>query len=188
MKIVEGLILGALFGGALYYVGASNPKKLLSMLRLQDLSLMKIILFAIGFASTLLAAAALLGIFDVSHLNIKSTNLGVVIGGLIFGLGFGGLGTCPGTCVAATTSGGMGKAITAVIGGLAGAFVFSITYGGFKEMGLFDTMNLGRLTLFSLTDKFPAVFEVGYVGLLAVGIVFMIIGAVIPIKPFKNNI
>lgn len=186
MKIIEGLILGALFGGALYYVGASNPKKLLSMLRLQDLGLMKIIFFAIGFGSTLLSIAALLNGFEASHLHIKTTNLGVIIGGLIFGLGFGGLGTCPGTCVAATTSGGRGKAITAVIGGLAGAFTFSMTYGYFKNLGLFDVMNLGKLTWFNLSDKFPSIFNIGYTGLLIVGICFMVVGAMLPQHLLKD--
>lgn len=186
MKVLEGLILGGLFGGALYYVGASNPKKLLSMLRLQDLSLMKIIFFAIGFGSTLLSVAALLGGFDASHLHIKTTHLGVIIGGLIFGLGFGGLGTCPGTCVAATTSGGRGKAVTAVIGGLTGAFTFSMIYGYLADLGLFDTMNLGQLTWFNISDKFPSVFSVGYVGLLIVGICFMVVGAIVPQHFLKN--
>lgn len=186
MQIIEGLLLGALFGGALYYVGASNPKKLLSMLRLQNLSLMKIIFFAIGFGSVLLSIAALLGVFDVSHLHVKTTHLGVVLGGLIFGLGFGGLGTCPGTCVVATTSGGMWKAVSAVIGGVVGAFVFSISYGYFNAMGLFDTMNLGKLTWFNITDEFPAVFNIGYVGLLIVGVCFMAIAAILPEQLREN--
>lgn len=187
MKIIEGLILGALFGGALYYVGASNPKKLLGMLRLQDLSLMKIIFFAIGFGSTLLSITALLGIFDASHLSIKATNLGVIIGGLIFGLGFGSLGTCPGTCVVAATSGGKGKAISTILGGLVGAFAFSMTYGYFAKLGLFDAMNLGKLTWFNISDKFPSVFGVGYVGLLMIGLVFMAIAIILPINLFKEN-
>lgn len=186
MKIIEGLILGALFGGALYYVGASNPKKLLSMLRLQDLSLMKIIFFAIGFGSTLLSIVALLGDFDYGHLSIKTTHLGVIIGGLIFGLGFGSLGTCPGTCVAATSSGGKGKAIAAVVGGLIGAFVFSETYGYFRSLGLFDAINLGKLTWFNISDQFPSVFNIGYGGLLMVGIGFMIVGAILPKQFLKG--
>ena len=48
MNILLAVILGGLFGFALYFAGASHPKKLVSMLKLQDISLMKIILFAIG--------------------------------------------------------------------------------------------------------------------------------------------
>ena len=54
------------------------------------------------------------GWFDVSHLSVKPLHLGVVIGGLIFGLGFGSVGTCPGTCVAGAMTGGFKKAISAM--------------------------------------------------------------------------
>ncbi len=180
------IILGGLFGFVLYLVGASNPKKLISMLRLQDLYLMKTIIFAIGFSSVLLFFANLFGIFDISHLSIKSTNLGVVVGGLIFGIGFGWVGTCPGTCVAATGSGGFKKAISAVIGGLFGAFAFSMSYGFFKNLGLFNTMDLGKLTLFNISEKYPSVFDIGFSGLLIVGIIFMVIGVILPQKPFSK--
>src|SRR5690606_34350788 len=129
MKILSAIILGGLFGFALYKSGASNLKKLLATLRLEDLSLMKTILFGIGFASILLSLASLVGLFNIGHLSIKTTHLGVIIGGLIFGIGFGAAGTCPGTCVAAAGSDGVKKAISAVIGGLLGAFVFSLSYG-----------------------------------------------------------
>lgn len=185
MELIRAIVLGALFGGALYWVGASNPKKLVSMLRLSDLTLMKIIVFAIGFSSVLLAAAISLGIFDLSHLSIKSTNLGVILGGLIFGIGFGWAGTCPGTCVAASGTGGFKKGLAAVLGGLIGAFAFSMTYGAWKQIGLFRTMDFGKLTLFHLSDRFPAVFQVGAVGLLLVGFVFMGIAYLLPTKGRK---
>lgn len=51
MQIVLAIILVTIFGAVLYWVGASSPKKLIAMLRLEDLTLMKIIVFAIGFAS-----------------------------------------------------------------------------------------------------------------------------------------
>ncbi|NCB31753.1 MAG: hypothetical protein EOM66_10145, partial [Clostridia bacterium] len=160
MEIVLAIILGCLFGAALYWVGASSPKKLTAMLRLEDLTLMKIIVFAIGFASVLLSVFSLLGWLNVAHLSVKATNLGVVIGGLLFGVGFGTVGTCPGTCVAAAGSGGAGKAISAILGGLFGAWLFSMTYGFWKDLGLFQVMDLGKLTLFQISEKFPSVFSV----------------------------
>lgn len=186
MNILWGIILGALFGFVLYLVGASSPKNLLSMLRLEDLTLMKIIVFAIGFASVLLSLSSILGIFNISHLSIKTTNLGVILGGLIFGLGFGWVGTCPGTCLAASSSGGLKKAISAILGGILGALTFSLSYIGWKQLGLFDSMNLGKLTLFNISDKYPSVFNIGYLGLLSVGIIFMIIALVLPNGTKKN--
>lgn len=185
MEIILAIILGGLFGGALYQVGASNPKKLLSMLGLYDLTLMKIIVFAIGFASVLLAITIGVGVFDLTHLSIKSTNLGVVVGGLIFGFGFGWAGTCPGTCVAASGTKGVKKAIAAVVGGLVGAFTFSMTYGLWKQTGLFNAMDLGKVTLFSLSEKYESFFNIGYLGLLGVGVLFMIAAYFIPAQGRK---
>lgn len=184
MDIILAIILGSLFGFALYVAGASNPSKLTAMLRLEYIELMKIILFAIGFASLLLALANIIGIFNVDHFNIKSMNLGVIVGGVIFGFGFGWAGTCPGTCVAALTGVGYKKAIVAVIGGLLGAFCFSITYGWWNRMGLFRTLNIGKITLFQISKQFDYLLPGSFWSLLVVGILFMI-GAIL--LPNKNS-
>ncbi len=180
MEILLAVLLGGFFGFALYYVGATNSKKLINMLNLTNLSLMKIILFAIGFSSFLVAIASFIGIMDVSHFDVKTTHLGVVVGGLIFGVGFGWAGTCPGTCIAGVSGKTIKKALSAVLGGLVGAFAFSLSYGGLKNLGLFDTMNLGNLSLFKISDKFPSVFQVGFGGLLTMGVVLMVAAYYIP--------
>lgn len=187
MKIVLAIILGLLFGFVLYWVGASSPKKLIAMLRLENLSIMKIIVFGIGFASILLSVFSMLGLFNTGHLSVKGTNLGVIIGGLLFGIGFGTVGTCPGTCVAATGSGGFRKALSAVFGGLLGAWVFSMTYGFWKGIGLFSAMDWGKLTLFQISDKYPSVFPIGYWGLLIVGILFIVVAFFLPAKSEKEE-
>lgn len=188
MQILLAIILGGLFGFALYFAGASNPKKIIQMLRLQDLSLMKIIVFAIGFASALLFLANLFGAFDIGHLSVKGVNLGVIIGGLIFGIGFGSVGSCPGTCVAATSGDGLKKALATIIGGLVGAFTFSLSYGWFKDLGLFSSMDLGKLTLFNISDKYPALFNMGFVGLLITGVLFMAVAIMLPNKPLSKKL
>lgn len=187
MEIILAVIMGGLFGLALYLAGASDSKKILSMLRLENLTLMKIIMFAIGFSSVLLFGANALGVFDISHLSIKTANLGVIVGGLIFGLGFGWAGTCPGTCAAASSSGAVKKALMAVIGGLTGALAFSMTYGFWEETGLFSAMDMGKLTLFSISEEFPSVFAIGYTGLLIMGILFMAAGYFLPSREVGNN-
>lgn len=189
MDIFLAILLGSLFGFALFYVGATQSKNLISMLSLNNFTLMKTILFAIGFASFLLSLASLVGIFDVSHLSVKTTHLGVIIGGLIFGVGFGWAGTCPGTCVADSSSGGYKKALSAIIGGLVGAFLFSLSYGTIKSIGIFDVMNLGKLTLFDLSDKYPSVLSIGFGGLLIFGMIIMLIAYLLPVNPtFKKSV
>lgn len=182
MEILLAILLGGFFGFALYYVGSTSSFNLRSMLSLRYLSLMKIILFAIGFSSALVSIFALIGIFDISHLSVKSTNLGVIVGGLIFGLGFGFAGKCPGTCVADSSSGGLKKAISVILGGLVGAFIFTLLYGSFKELGLFDIMDIGKMTLFNISEEFPSVFNIGFGGLLSMGIVIMIIAYILPMN------
>ena len=186
MNILLAIILGGFFGFALTYVGATQFKNILKMLRLENLSLAKIILFAIGFSSSLLSISALIGIFDIYHLSIKTMNLGVVIGGLIFGVAFGSVGTCPGTCIGALGSNRIKKALSAFLGGLLGAFVFSLSYGYLKGLGLFETLNLGKLTLFNISDKYPSVFNIGFEGLLFVGFLFMIAAYLLPNSILKS--
>ena len=41
------------------------------------------------------------GTLDRAHLSVKTMHLGVIIGGLLFGVGFGMVGSCPGTSFAA---------------------------------------------------------------------------------------
>lgn len=186
MEILLAILLGGIFGFALSYVGATGFKNILRMLRLEDLSLAKIILFAIGFGSVLLALASMFGLFDVSHLSVKTMNLGVIIGGLLFGIAFGSVGTCPGTCVGAAGTNGAKKGIAAIVGGLLGAFVFSLTYGYFKDLGMFDALNLGKLTLFNISEKYPSIFNIGFGGLLITGVLFMAAGYFLPKKILNN--
>lgn len=180
MKIILAVILGGFFGFALAYVGATGFRNILKMLRLEDMTLAKVILFAIGFSSVLLSITGMTGIFNVSHLSVKTMNLGVIAGGLIFGIAFGGVGTCPGTCVGALGSNGVKKAVSAVLGGLLGAFTFSMTYGYFQGLGMFDALNAGKLTLFKISDKYSSVFNIGFMGLLIAGVLFMVAAYVLP--------
>lgn len=63
-----------------------------------------------------------------------------------------------------------------------------MSYGWLADQGLFEVMNLGKLTLFHISDQYPSVFPIGYTGLALVGILFMIIGMLIPISPFKKKL
>lgn len=187
MDILLAILLGGFFGFALYYSGASKPGKIINMLALKELTIMKVIVFAIGVASFLIALSSFIGVFDITHFSIKTTHLGVLIGGLIFGIGFGWAGSCPGTCMAGSSSGGFRKALVVIFGGLLGALAFSLSYGFLAELGLFKTMNLGKLTLFSISEKFPSIIPIGMSGLLILGIMLMAIGVIIPATPFQKE-
>ena len=176
------VFLGMLFGGALYLVGATKSENIKSMLGLKNIVLMKIIVFGIGFGSFLVSIAYFLGIFEVSHLEIKPLHLGVVIGGVVFGLGFGVAGMCPGTCVASSGTNNVFKALFVVFGGLLGALAFSLSYGFWERMGVFDIWNVGKMTLFALREGNPALLSFGFEGLAVFGVVMMGVAYLLPLK------
>lgn len=181
-NLLIGLVTGALFGAGLYLSDAASPVKMRQMLRLEDLTIVKIILFAIGVSNVLLFVFNIAGILDLSHLSVKTMNLGVIIGGLIFGVGFGMVGSCPGTSFAAIGTNVYKQALMIAIGGIIGAIAFSLMYGTFVDTGIFDAMNFGKLTLFRISDKYPSITQAGYSGLLVMGAVFMAIAWFMPDK------
>lgn len=143
---------------------------------------MKIIAFGIGFGSFLVSIAYFLGVFDTSHLEIKPLHFGVVLGGIIFGFGFGIAGMCPGTCVASSGTNNVSKAIFVVLGGLLGALAYSMSYELWDKSGIFEIWNVGKMTLFALRDSNPALFGIGFEGLLMLGIVMMGVAYLLPYK------
>ena len=101
MTVFLALLLGGFFGFALHRAGASHGDNILRMLTLRDLYLAKAIVFAIGMTSLFAWIAVPLGLLDPGHFSVKPTHLGVLLGGLIFGVGFALAAYCPGTALAA---------------------------------------------------------------------------------------
>ena len=168
MNIILAILLGTLFGLILQRIGAADPDKILGMLRLTDLHLARTILLGIGLSSILLFAGLTLGLVDPAHLSPKPLVPGVVLGGLIFGIGWAVSAYCPGTGLAALGS-GRWDALAFVAGGLAGAGVYMSFFGRFHDTMLFEEMVGGTRSLVSL-GRHPG-FLGGWIGpLLAVAI------------------
>lgn len=152
--IVSAIVFGTLFGFALNRVGATNPHYIMSMVRLSDLHLMKTILFAVGFASALLFLGMAVGIIDPGHLSVKTAHLGVLLGGAILGVGFAIAGFCPGTGLGAAATGRI-DAMVFVLGGLLGAFLYTIAHKFVSATGLLNDLWGGKVTLAATAnDKF----------------------------------
>lgn len=181
MQIILAIILGTLFGFVLHRVGASNPQRIIDMLRLKDFHLMKAILFGIAVASALLFIGMTIGIIEPSHLSIKTSYWGVIIGGLILGLGWAIAAYCPGTGVAALGD-GRKDAIFFVLGGLVGAFIYMLVYANVKTSGLLEKILGGKSTLAITETSSPAIIEniPGLVVALVVAVVFGIIAWILP--------
>jgi uncharacterized membrane protein YedE/YeeE len=185
MEIILALFLGTLFGFVLHRVGASNPENIINMLRLTDLHLMKAILLGIGLSSIALFLGMTTGLIAPGHLSVKASSLGVLIGGAILGLGFGIAGYCPGTGLAAIGDGRRDAAVF-VVGGLAGAFAYMLTYPLWKEAGILDDIVGGKATLaVTGNDSYVALLSgvPGWLVALVIGVVFIAIAWILPRRP-----
>lgn len=143
MSIFLGLVLGTAFGFLLHRAGASSADKIINMLRWKDLDIFRFLMLGIAVS---MVGIALFDIFGLAHTSIKATYVpGLILGGLIFGVGFAVSGYCPGTSLVAL---GEGKkdAVFTVLGGLVGALVYSLIYVACKPL-LNDTLNFGKITL-----------------------------------------
>ena len=183
MNIILAIILGLLFGFALQRVGANNPQNIINMLRLKDFHLMKAIFFAIGISSTLLFLLMAVGVIDAGNLSVKSSYIGVIVGGALLGLGFAVAGYCPGTGLTALAD-GRKDALFFIGGGLLGALIYTMIYGRIKGSWLFDKIAGGKVMLAAGSDKFQALLAMVPGTLLAatIGVIFMLIAWKLPYK------
>jgi len=184
MKILLAIILGTAFGFALDRAKASNPQKIINMLRLKDFHLMKVILFAIGFSSLILFVLLSLNLIDASHFSIKKSYSGVIIGGAILGIGFAIGGYCPGTSIVAAGR-GRKDAIIFILGGLLGAFFYMLIFGLLKDTTLFNPIAGGAVSIAQTTNpKFPALINNLPALVIAgpVALVFMAVAFLLPNK------
>lgn len=187
MNIVMAIILGLLFGFILQKIGAANPQIIINMLRLKDFHLMKAIFFGIGISSLLLFILLNIGIISSSNLSVKASYAGVIIGGAILGLGWAVAGFCPGTGVVAAGA-GRKDALFFILGGLLGAFVFTVLYASLKTTFLFADLG-GKISLATTgNDKFAALLPSipGIVIAGGIAAIFIIIAWMLPEKQ-KNT-
>jgi len=182
MEIVLAILTGTLFGFALNRVGATNPNYVINMLRLKNTHLMKVILFAIGLSSILLFLDIAAGIVDISHLSIKTSYIGVIVGGAILGIGFAISGYCPGTGLTAAAT-GRKDAWVFVAGGLLGAFAYMLTYAHLEGTFLMNKIMDGDVMLANVgAEKYTSLITSvpGLVVALVLGIAFMVVAYKLP--------
>ena len=138
-----GLVTGILFGFFLQKGRVLRYDKQISALLLQDMTILKFMLSHIVVA---MVGVYLLLDLGLVKLSLKPTILGaVVFGGLIFGLGWGLLGYCPGTSL-----GALGEGRTDAIWGMAGMVVGAAIYAEaypYLQKTVLTWGNLGKITI-----------------------------------------
>jgi uncharacterized membrane protein YedE/YeeE len=160
MMLLYGLITGIIFGFLLQKARVIRYDKQLGALRLIDMTIVKFMLSTILVA---MVGTYLLKDLGLVKLSIKPTILGaVILGGLIFGIGWGFLGYCPGTSAGALGEGRF-DAIWGILGMLLGAGLYAEAYPGMKETVL-TWGDLGKIT-------FPQVLGVNHWIIVAVVVI-----------------
>ena len=143
MTLVYGLFSGILFGILLQKAQVLRYDKQVGAMRFLDMTIFKFMLSAIIVACI---GLYILKGFGLIHFSVKGTSIGAqLIGGSLFGIGWGVLGYCPGTAVGAVAE-GRTDAIWGIFGMLGGAALYAETYP-FMKANIIPLGNYGKITL-----------------------------------------
>ena len=141
--LIYGLITGIAFGFLLQKGRVLRYDKQLGALLLKDMTIIKFMLSSVLVG---MIGVYLLVDLDLAELSIKSTVLGGnIIGGLVFGTGWGLLGYCPGTSAGALAE-GRWDALWGILGMLAGAALYAEAFPLMKQTVL-TWGDFGKITL-----------------------------------------
>ncbi|MDD4085340.1 MAG: YeeE/YedE thiosulfate transporter family protein [Acidaminococcaceae bacterium] len=143
MSLIYGLITGILFGFFLQKGQVLRYDKQIAALRLKDMTIVKFML-----SHVMVAMVGIYLLYDVGivKLSLKPTILGaLVIGGLVFGIGWGLLGYCPGTSLGALGEGRI-DALWGIAGMLVGAGLFAEAYP-FMQKTVLTWGDFGKITI-----------------------------------------
>jgi uncharacterized membrane protein YedE/YeeE len=140
--LIYGLVTGILFGFFLQKGRVLRYDKQLGALRFLDMTIVKFMLSTILVG---MVGVYLLKDLGLVKLSVKPTNLAAnIAGGLIFGIGWGLLGYCPGTSAGAVGE-GRWDALWGILGMLAGAGLYAEWYPGLKKT-ILSWGQLGKIT------------------------------------------
>ncbi|MCX5808412.1 MAG: YeeE/YedE thiosulfate transporter family protein [Proteobacteria bacterium] len=171
-ELIYGLITGVVFGFLLQKGRVIRYDKQIGALRLIDMTIVKFMFTTILVA---MVGVYLLKDLGIAKLSVKPTVLGGnIIGGLIFGVGWGLLGYCPGTQLGALGE-GRRDAVWGILGMLAGAAIFAEMYPALKNTVL-KWGDFGKITI-------PQILGINH----WIVIVIFVIGGVFMFRWFEKS-
>lgn len=152
-RLIQGLVIGVLFGFFLQKGGVTRYHVLMGQLRLTDFTVIKVIFTAI--VVTMLGVSFLYpkGLVPVKTKDGSIKN--AIIGGLIFGVGFGLLGYCPGTIAGAIGNGYIDALTGGIIGIVIGTMIYAMMYEKLKGRGILTTDKYSEYSLFHKISGSP---------------------------------
>ena len=167
--LVIGLLTGIAFGVLLQRVGASSYEMIVNMLRLKDLTIMKFLFLAIAVGSL---GMYLVDAFSTAHIGIAPVYIGgLVVGGLIFGVGWALAGYCPGTVLVAAGEGKADAFIT-ILGGLAGALTLALVWDYIEPL-LIEPLNYGSVSLADVFNVNPLLAAAALAAVIVLVVIYL---------------
>lgn len=147
MSLVYGLVSGILFGVLLQRAEVLRYDRQVGALRLLDMTIFKFMLSAIMVAAVGIYALKDMGLVSLS---LKTAVFGPqIVGGILFGIGWGLLGYCPGTAGGALGEGRL-DAAWGLLGMLVGGGVYAAIYPALKAT-VIGIGKIGKVTLPQVT-------------------------------------
>ena len=143
VDVILGLISGIAFGFVIQRVGATNAHRMARAHLMLDSDIPRFMLAAVA-----LSAAGLFGLQSVGvgrTLILPTSVVATGLAAILFGIGWGLAGYCPGTTWAAVGEGRM-DAVFALFGGLVGTALFAHLHETLIPL-LYEPTNLGGITL-----------------------------------------
>jgi uncharacterized membrane protein YedE/YeeE len=143
MELILGLLTGIFFGFLLQKGEVLRFERQVGFLLLKDMTIIKFMFSAVLVGMVGIYACHSFGLISLS---LKDTNVGaVIIGGILFGIGWAIAGFCPGTSVGALAEGRI-HALWAILGMIVGASVYAEVFP-FLSKTVLTWGNYGKITL-----------------------------------------
>jgi uncharacterized membrane protein YedE/YeeE len=168
--LLIGFAIGCAFGAILFLGGASSYRKILGTLLLRDMTIIKLMMTAIGVGTL---GVYLMDFSGLANMSIKPAYVwGIAAGGAVFGVGWAVSGYCPGTCVVGASEGKL-DAIFTLAGALVGAFLFSLVYPT-MDAWLMQNANFGKITFVDLIGVDGVYLAVPF-SMILLGVAFFVL-------------